>query len=319
MSTDRGDGVINVFFAADPADWPEYGPALRAALDEAGIAGRLSDRCEDPAGVDYIVFSPGGVIEDFRPYVRAKAVLNLWAGVEKIVGNPTLTQPLCRMVDPAMTESMVEWVVGHTLRHHLGMDAHILGQDGVWRNGAVPPIARERPVTVLGMGELGQAVAQALRQLHFPVRGWSRTPRAVPGVECHSGEAGLRAALTGAQIVILLMPKTPETENTLNAERIALMARGGFVINPGRGPLIDDAALLAALDSGHLAHATLDVFRVEPLPPDHPFWAHPKVTVTPHIAAQTRPLTASRVIVENIRRGEAGEPFLHQVDRVRGY
>jgi glyoxylate/hydroxypyruvate reductase A len=317
--------VINVFFAANPADWADYAPALHAALYEAGIAAHLSDRCDDPAAVDYIVFSPGGTVKDFTPYTRTKAVLNLWAGVEKVVGNATLTQPLCRMVDPAMTQTMTEWVVGHTMRHHLGSDVHVLGQDGIWRadNPAFPDIPRklasERPVTVLGLGELGTASARALTGLGFPVTGWSRSPRDVPGIRCLSGAEGLRQALTGAEGVITLLPNTADTENTLNADTLALLAPGAFVINPGRGVLIDDAALLAALDQGRVGHATLDVFRVEPLPPDHPFWRHPRVTVTPHIAAITRPVTASRVIVENIRRGEAGEPFLHLVDRSRGY
>lgn len=310
---------IRILFAADPADWPDYQPALTKALKEAGIDAILSDTAPDPTSVDYIVFSPGGTISDFGPYVNAKAVLNLWAGVERIVGNQTLTQPLCRMVDPSMTETMVEYVVGHVLRHHLGMDEHILHQDGVWRKGAIPPLARERPVAILGMGELGQAVARALLALNFPVRGWSRTLREVPGVATDHGAEGLVRVLSGAQVVVLLMPNTPDTANTLNAERLALLAPGAFVINPGRGPLIDDEALLAALDSGRLAHATLDVFRVEPLPPQHPFWHHPMVTVTPHIAAQTRPDTASQVVVENIRRAEAGEPLLHVVDRKRGY
>ena len=122
-----------------------------------------------------------------------------------------------------------------------------------------------------------------------------------------------------ADLLILLLPRTAETENLLNADRLALMPEGAVIINPGRGPLIDDDALIAALDAGRIAHATLDVFRVEPLPPDHPFWAHPKVTVTPHIAADTRADSAAKVVAENIRRGEAGEPFLHLVDRARGY
>jgi glyoxylate/hydroxypyruvate reductase A len=141
----------------------------------------------------------------------------------------------------------------------------------------------------------------------------------VDGIACHHGAAGLDAALSGAQIVVLLLPRTPETENVLNARTLDLLAPGACVINPGRGPLIDDAALLAALDSGQVGHATLDVFRTEPLPPDHPFWAHPKVTVTPHIASETRPKSAARVIAENIRRGEAGEPLLNLVDRGKGY
>ncbi|QYK42764.1 MAG: glyoxylate/hydroxypyruvate reductase A [Paracoccaceae bacterium] len=312
--------MITVLFAADRDLWPHYAPPLRQALDEAGIAADVVTEA-DPATVDYIVFSPGGTVQDFRPYTRTRAVLNLWAGVERVVQNDTLTQPLCRMVDPAMTDSMAEWVAAHVLRHHLGTDVHVRGQDGVWRHdkAARPPLAPERPVTILGLGELGRACARVLAPFGFPLTGWSRSPAEVPGMRCLSSPGGLDAALRGAAMVILLVPRTPQTENILNARTLALLAPGAFVINPGRGPLIDDDALLAALDSGHVAHATLDVFRQEPLPPDHPFWAHPRVTVTPHVAAYTRPETASRVIAQNIVRGQAGLPFLHLVDRARGY
>ena len=301
-----------ILFAA-PSLWPEYRDTLPQALTEAGIAATLVTEA-DPAAVDYIVYAPASPVQDFTPYTRTKAVLNLWAGVERIVGNPTLTQPLTRMVDPGLTEGMVEWVVGHTLRHHLGMDRHIVNPGHVW-DPTCPPLARERPVTILGMGALGSACAAALRGLNFPVTGWSRTPK--PG-SLHS-EDGLREALSAAQILITLLPKTPETENLLNADRLALLPLGAVILNPGRGPLIDDDALLAALDRGQIGHATLDVFRVEPLPQDHPYWTHPNVTVTPHIAADTRAITSSQVIAENIRRGEAGEPFLHLVDRRLGY
>lgn len=311
--------TVTVYFAAGPATWRDYRDYLPKALADAGVAAEIVLSAAEPAAVDYIVYAPNGDIQDFTPYVRCKAVLNLWAGVERITGNRTLTQPLARMVDPAMTESMVEWVVGHTLRHHLGMDAHIHGQDGIWRNSVTPPIARERPVAVLGLGALGRAAGEALSALNFPVMGWSRSPKAIPGIACHAGEAGLAAVLARAEIVILLVPLTAETENLLNAARLALLPQGAVILNPGRGPLIDDAALLAALDGGLLGHATLDVFRNEPLPKEHPFWRHPKVTVTPHIAASTRPLTAAAVVAENIRRGEAGEPLLHLVDRTRGY
>jgi glyoxylate/hydroxypyruvate reductase A len=125
--------------------------------------------------------------------------------------------------------------------------------------------------------------------------------------------------LQQAEIAVLLLPDTPATENTLDARRLALMPEGAVILNPGRGPLIDDDALLAALDTGRIGHATLDTFRTEPLPPGHPYWAHPRVTVTPHIASETRASSASRAIAENIRRGEAGLPFLHLVDRDRGY
>lgn len=310
--------TLVVQFAAGAKLWPEYRAPLERAFAEAGLDVAMAEAAE-PGAVDYVVFAPGGTIGDFALYTRCKAVLNLWAGVERIVGLPGLTQPLCRMVDPALTEGMVDYVAGHVLRHHLGMDAHILGQDGIWRNQVIPPIARERKVTVLGLGELGTAAARALAGLNFQVRGWSRTERQVSGVTCFSGEAGFLEALSGAQIAVLLLPLTAATEGVFGAQAMALMAPGGVVINPGRGALIDDQALLAALDAGRLGHATLDVFRVEPLPPEHPFWAHPKVTVTPHVAADTRAESASRVIAENIRRGEAGEPFLHLVDRGRGY
>ena len=149
--------------------------------------------------------------------------------------------------------------------------------------------------------------------------GWSRRPRAVPGIDCHHGAEGLRHVLERAQIVVTLLPSTPDTQNTLNAETLSWLPRGACLINPGRGALIDDAALLAALDAGQVGHATLDVFRVEPLPMDHPYWTHPRVTVTPHIAAETRPETAATLVAENLRRLVAGETLLHMVDRQAGY
>lgn len=310
--------MVNVLFSAKPASWDEYEAPLRAAFEKAGIDAQLGTDLP-PEDVDYIVYAPSGPVSDFTPFTKLKAVLSLWAGVETMVDNPTLHVPLCRMVDHGLTESMVEWVTGHVLRYHLGMDRFITAQDGVWRAGTAAPLARDRKVCVLGLGALGSACAQSLVHLNFEVHGWSRSPKTVEGVTCHHGDAGLRDALADADMVALLLPDTPATESVLNAESISFMRRGGFVVNPGRGPLIDDDALLAALDSGQLAHATLDVFRVEPLPKDHPFWAHPKVTVTPHIAAETKASTASEVIAENIRRGEAGKPFLHLVDRQAGY
>ncbi|MBS4011420.1 MAG: glyoxylate/hydroxypyruvate reductase A [Roseovarius sp.] len=307
----------NILFAARPEQWDIYENPLISALSEAGVTANLALDLP-PEEVDYMIYAPNSAVQDFTPYTRLKAVLNLWAGVENIVGNQTLKVPLARMVDHGLTQGMVEWVTGHVLRHHLGMDAHILGQDGVWRK-TIPPLAEDRPVTVLGLGVLGQACAKALRGLGFPVTGWSRSPREVSDITCLSGDDGLIKALQSAEILVLLLPLTAETENLLNAERLALLPEGAMIVNPGRGPLIDDDALLAALDAGHVGHATLDVFRVEPLPPAHPYWAHPRVTVTPHIASETRAITAARVIIDNVRRGEAGEPFLHLVDRSKGY
>lgn len=307
---------MRILFAS-PRDWDDYRDLLPAALERAGVAAEIL-REAPPDTVDCIVTAPGG-LADFAPYTNCRLVQSLWAGVERIVGARGLTQPLARMVDPGLAEGMVDYVTGHVLRLHLGLDAHVLGQDGVWRNRVVPPLSRERPVGVLGLGELGGACARALAGLGFPVLGWSRTPHDLLGIACHHGAAGLREVLSGAQILVTLLPATAETENLLDAERLSWLPRGAMIVNPGRGTLIDEAALLAALDRGQVAQATLDVFRQEPLPPGHPFWAHPRVTVTPHVAAATRPATAAGVVAENIRRLTAGEPILYLVDRARGY
>jgi glyoxylate/hydroxypyruvate reductase A len=306
-------------FSAPNGHFAVWRPHLHAAFAAEGLDVALTD---DPAGpwtFDYLIYRPGGPVGDFSPFTRLKAVLSLWAGVEDIVGEPTLKVPLCRMVDAGLTRGMVEWVTGHVLRYHLGIDAHLAGQDGVWRNGVVPPLASDRTVGLLGLGELGRAVAAGLVGIGFDVRGWSRRPRDLPGIATGSGEAGLEAVLREAEILVTLLPATPATENLLDARRLALLPEGARLINPGRGSLIDDQALIAALDSGRLAHATLDVFRQEPLPPEHPFWAHPKITVTPHVASETRPETAAEAIARNIRRGEDGARFLHVVDRAAGY
>jgi len=308
-----------IAFLADGPRWDAWREPLSEALREAGLNVRLQFGAEAPSEVDYILYAPVGQRVDFTAFGRAKAVLSLWAGVESIVTDPTLTQPLCRMVDPTLAAGMAEYVVGHVMRHHLGTDSHVLGQDGVWRGHEAPPLASSRTVGILGLGELGTACAMALGPLGFNLLGWSRRPHSIAGVNCLDGREGLEHVLAAADIVVTLLPLTAATENLLGAAEFALMRPGSVIINPGRGGLIDDAALLAALDMNRPGHATLDVFRNEPLPPDHPFWRHPRVTVTPHIAAATRPETAARILVENIRRGEAGEPFLNLVDRGAGY
>ncbi len=310
--------MLNVLFSAKPQVWGSYHALLNAAFADAGLEVNLATD-HAPDTVDYIVFAPNGPVKDFTPYENTKGVLSLWAGVETVVDNPTLTQPLVRMVDDSLTAGMVEWVVGHAMRHHLGMDVHINNQDGAWRDTVYPPLAADRPVTILGLGALGTACGKALTQLGFPVKGWSRNPKSIDGITCLHGTDGLQDALTDAQVVILLLPDTPATENTLNVQTLDLLADGTFIINPGRGPLIDDDALLAALNSGKVGHATLDVFRTEPLPKDHPFWEHPSVTVTPHIASTTRPDTASRIIAANIKRHQDGHEFENRVDRTAGY
>ena len=309
--------TARVLYAGAPARWDEYRPALARALEQAGVDCVLGD--DLPADeVDYIVYAPNGPVSDFTPFTRLKAVLSLWAGVDTVAGNRTLTVPLARMVDHGLTRGMIEWVTGHTLRHHLGMDRYIHGLGGDWQP-SYPPLAEERSVTVLGLGALGRGCAETLAGLGFRVTGWSRSAKTIPGLTCLHGEAGLAEALASAEILVLLLPNTPGTENTLNATTLSQLPEGAVILNPGRGRLIDDEALLAALDSGHVGHATLDTFRVEPLPRAHRYWSHPRVTVTPHVAAETRLRTSSEVIAENVRRAEAGESLLHLVDRNAGY
>ncbi|MDF2232073.1 glyoxylate/hydroxypyruvate reductase A [Albimonas sp. CAU 1670] len=309
-----------ILFGGRPPQREEWGAALRKGAEARGVEMdlRMAPEDVDPAEVDAVIYNPEGPIQDFTPFTRLKAALNMWAGVEKVVGNQTLKAPLTRMVEPGLTEGMTDWVVAHATRLHAGIDHHLDLKPGQWPQWH-PPLARERKVGVLGLGELGADAARTLAALRFDVAGWSRRPKAIEGVTCFDGDEGLRAILARSEILVLLLPLTAATENLLNAETLALMPQGAAILNPGRGPLIDDAALVEALDSGRLSHATLDVFRVEPLPADHPFWAHPKVTITPHIASVTRASTAAVALVEQIGRLAKGEPLLHVVDRAQGY
>ena len=309
--------TIKILFSANEENWKRYKAPLQDALDDKSLDYELGTNIT-PSEVDYIIYAPSSYLQDFSPYTKLKAVLNLWAGVEGVTNNKTLNVPLARMVDSGLTDGMVEWVTGHTLRHHLGIDKHIHGQDGIWRS-YVPPLAKDRIITILGLGTLGTACGIALKRLGFNVRGWSRREKRVDGILCFYGNEQIDSSLMDADIVVLLLPDTPLTQNILNQHTLNLLKRGAFVLNPGRGPLIDDDALLAALETGQIEHATLDVFRIEPLPKNHQYWSNNKVTVTPHKASETRPITASQVIAMNIKRAENGQKLLYLVDRENGY
>lgn len=317
--TERHLMTPRILFSAPPEWWPIYQPHLLRACEAEGMAPDFTTDASAPETIDYIVYRPGGPVIDFAPFTALRAVLSLWAGVEHIADNPTLTAPLCRMVDEGLTQGMVEWATGHVLRYHLGIDAHLGAQDGIWRNDLIPPLARDRRIGLLGMGTLGSAVADALSDLRFDVMGWTRREREPGRVPVRFGDEGLDEVLARSEILVTLLPATPQTENILNKRTLGLLPRGARLINPGRGHLVNDQALLDALDTGQIAHATLDVFRVEPLPADHPYWAHPRVTVTPHIASETRPETASETIALNVRRDQDGERLLYVVDRGQGY
>lgn len=306
--------------ALDPEEASVFPDALRAAVAKSGRPLRVAP--DAPAEkVDYLVYNVDSGIADFSPYTRLRAILNTWAGVEKVVGRVIWPAdvPFVRMVEPGMNEGMAEYFTAHALRFHLDIDrAQRQSAEGRWEKWQ-PPVARDRTVAILGLGALGTSVSRMLRAVGFRVLGWSRSPKVLPGIECRHGSDGLRETLERAEILGLILPLTTETENILNRETIALLPRGACIINAGRGQLVDDEAILAALDEGRIRHATLDVFRTEPLPADHPFWRHPGITVTPHIAAITRPGTAAESIVHQIGRDLDGLPLQHIVDPGRGY
>ena len=272
---------------------------------------------EDPAVVTAAVISVPNAASLHR-YRNLRFVQSLWMGVDGLLADPELDPmlPLARMVDPGMPVSMAESVAGHVLWAHRFGDVYQRNQRlGVWEDRA-QPLARQRTVTVLGLGELGARCAKTLTHLGFRVVGWSRSARAVDDVDV-TGDFG--TALGRGEIVVNLLPLTVATRRILDRSAFASMPAGGVLINVGRGAHVVDDDLLAALDSGHVRHAILDVFVTEPLPAEHRYWTHPHVTVTPHVAADSMPETCIPVVAENLRRFEDNEPLRNLVDRSRGY
>jgi len=254
----------------------------------------------------------------FARLPNLKLVQSMWMGVETLVDDPELPRhvPLARLIDPGMVHAMAETVLAHLLdwhRHHYYYRR--MQREARWsRLEQVLP--SDRTVGLLGLGELGSYAAERLLALGFNVCGWSRRPKALPGVKCTTDVDEL---LARSQAVVCLLPLTPQTRGILNARAFARMPRGGCVVNVARGAHLVVQDLVAALDSGQLAHAYLDVFDPEPLPPESPLWAHPGVTVTPHIAALNDPRTSIPKIVENVERVRRGEAPRHLVDFSAGY
>jgi glyoxylate/hydroxypyruvate reductase A len=249
-----------------------------------------------------------------------EVVLSLNAGVEHLLasGEVPAGVPIVRMVDDGLVEGMVDWVTAQALAWRRNLFAYRASQrEGRW--APLPEkMARERTVVVLGAGALGGAVAARLAVLGFRTRTWSRSPHGIAGVTGFVGAAEFGAALDGVDVLVNLLPLTPETRDILDRGAFARLAPGAYVINAGRGAHIVDADLIDALDRGALSGAALDVFREEPLPADDPFWNHPRVLVSPHVAAPTHARTAVAVMAESVRRHERGEPLLHVVDLARG-
>lgn len=311
--------MINILFSARAEQWPVYRAPLEAAFAEKGLDFALTDHTASPETIDYLVYAPAREDDDLSVFTKLKLIQSLWAGPDKLLKNKTLTQPMARMVDPGMTQGMVDYVFGHIMRHHLEVDRFSNAKPGEWLMDWAPPLPADRTVAVLGIGALGMACAKVAHGYGFNVIGWSRTQKDGAPFVCYAGAEGLKKALSEADIIVTLLPNTPATEKLINEKTIAQMKDGAAIINPGRGQLVDDDALLAALNSGKISGATLDVFHTEPLPAEHPYWHHPNVLVTPHVASETRVNTAARVVAENIARVEQGQNALHLIDPTLKY
>ncbi len=305
-----------VFYSAvdDPSAWRE---ALAAELPELDF--RVAPDVGDPAEVGYaLVWSPPAGF--FSSFPNLRLVTNLGAGVDALVRRDDLVPvPISRLNDPGMVQMMASYILFAVTRYARDIDVFEAAQRrGAWTY-VHPRALSEVKVGLLGLGELGTPAALALAGMGYSVTGWSRSAKTLPGVTCLTGREGLETILTGSDIVVVLVPLTRESEGLIGAAELALMRKGAKLVNASRGRLVDEAALIAALESGHLGGATLDVFVAEPLPEGHPLWTTPNVLITPHIASITVPALAARDVAESIRRVRRGEPPLHEVHAARGY
>ena len=259
--------------------------------------------------------------EDLYRYPNLRLLISMGAGVDHLFRppGPPPGVAVVRLVDRLLTTAMSEYVLLAVLRHHR-QDAgyRALQAARVWQELPAPDTEATR-IGILGLGMLGGDAARKLAALGFRVAGWSRTPKSLPGIETFAGDGALMPFLARTDILVCLLPLTPATEGILNARTLAALPRGAYLINAARGGHVVEEDLLAALDAGHLSGATLDVFRTEPLPPDHPFWAHPKVIVTPHAASITIPRSVAPQVVDNLARLREGRPLANVVDVSVGY
>ena len=305
---------LNVIYYSADMDAASWIPGLQAALPAASVT--LWEPGA-PAADFAVVWKPPQQLLDEQPGL--KAIFNTGAGVDALMAlDLPKGVPVIRLDDAGMSVQMAEYVCHTLIRHFREFDGYEADMDhGKW-SFRKPHSRLDYPVGVLGLGVLGERVARAVAQFDFPVKGWSRSPKAIPGIQGFAGEDQLDAFLAASRVVVCLLPLTPDTENLLNAERLAKIRPGGYVINVARGAHVVDADLIAAIDSGHLAGATLDVFRIEPLPKDHPFWAHPKITLTPHTSARTLRSESIAQIAFKIGALQRGEAVAGRVNAVRG-
>ena len=274
-----------------------------------------------PQQIDYFVgFRPPHGFLKTLP--RLKAIFSLGAGVDGFLRDPEFPRhlPVVRFVDETLQREMAQYVTMHALIIHRQQRAFDAAQkERQWKQRMLAKPSREMRVGILGLGDIGAVTAERLMMFDFQVSGWSRSRKTVPGVTSYAGPQELPIFLAGCDIMVCMLPLTPETENIMDAKLFAGLPKGAWVMNVGRGGHCNEQDLLAALDSGHLGGAVLDVFQTEPLPPDNILWTHPKVTVTPHIAGITDPRNAAAFVVVCVARAESGAPFKNVVDLKRGY
>jgi glyoxylate/hydroxypyruvate reductase A len=306
----RGDGVI----APWARDFAQALPQAEMVVWDERQEGQELAPC------DYaVVWAPTPAL--LGQLARVKAIFLMGAGVDAVLkfGDALPDVPVIRLGDAGMGEQMAEYVVYAVLRYFRRFDEYEnQARLGVWN----PLVAHDKKaftVGVLGLGKLGMPVVQALRQLGFPVRGWSRTQKDIPGVDCYAGMDALDDFLSGTRVLVCMLPLTPETTNLLDRARLSKLPEGAYLVNVARGAQVAEPDLMALIRAGHIVGATLDVFRNEPLPAPHPFWNEPRITITPHISALTIREEAVRQIAHKITLLEQGEHVADVVDRNRGY
>ncbi|HEX8011898.1 MAG TPA: glyoxylate/hydroxypyruvate reductase A [Casimicrobiaceae bacterium] len=308
---------MNILFHTAGADGAAWAEALTRALPEARIDHWPTARALE---ADYaLLWRPPP--ELLRGLERVKAIFNLGAGVDSMPDLGWLPREvrLIRLDDAGMAEQMVEYVCHAVLRRYRELDLYAEQQRAAFWQARPRLCKNEFVVGILGAGVLGEAVAGALVALRFPVRAWSRTRKTSREVTSFAGWQELDAFLSATRLLVCLLPLTAETQGLLDRARLSRLPRGAYVVNVARGALVVDADLVALIDDGHLAGATLDVFRDEPLPAGHRFWHHPRLTLTPHVSAVTLVGESVAQIAAKIRRLEAGLPIRGVVDRQLGY
>lgn len=308
-----------LFMSKAPGNTETYVPLLKGHLPDQDI--RIwPDAVGDPADIDYAVIGvpEPGVLGSLP---NLKAVLSLWAGVDSLLNDPTFPRdiPLARMVDPLLAIDMTHFAIHWVLHFHRGLHHYAaLQREAKWKP-ILYPEASERRIGIMGLGVLGSDAARKLADLGFAVAGWDAVAKTIEGVEVFAGEDQMWPFLARSEILITLLPLTPQTRGIINSETLLALPDGAFLISLARGAHIVDRDLIEALDTGRLAGAVLDAFTEEPLPDNHPFWQHPKIVVTPHIASKTTPRTAAAEIAIDLRRLLAGKPPRHLVDVERGF